>query len=228
MVEIKCDYCKSMCFKRKCDIEAIQSGKKKNLFCSKQCFYKHKNRKTTVSCANCNRNFEKINNQIKKTKNNFCSQSCAAKFNNKLYPKRTRNSVKRLCPVCLGLTKNKNSITCSVGCSIQHRWNLKKIEIESSGIIYPKGMYYGSDLAKKYIAELNGNSCSICGITNTWNNKSLVLVLDHINGVPDDWHIENLRLVCPNCDSQLPTFKNKNKGNGRPKSLRFKSSESEN
>ena len=27
--------------------------------------------------------------------------------------------------------------------------------------------------------------------------------------------ISNLRLVCPNCDSQLPTYKNRNKGNGR-------------
>jgi hypothetical protein len=26
---------------------------------------------------------------------------------------------------------------------------------------------------------------------------------------------ENLRLICPNCDSQLPTFKMRNRGRGR-------------
>ncbi|BBH17026.1 hypothetical protein Back2_13130 [Nocardioides baekrokdamisoli] len=28
-------------------------------------------------------------------------------------------------------------------------------------------------------------------------------------------HRDNLRLVCPNCDSQLPTFKARNRGQGR-------------
>lgn len=43
----------------------------------------------------------------------------------------------------------------------------------------------------------------------------LALVLDHIDGNPDNNHRDNLRLVCPNCDSQLPTFKSRNRGNGR-------------
>jgi hypothetical protein len=47
--------------------------------------------------------------------------------------------------------------------------------------------------------------CAICGI-NEWQGQPLVLRLDHINGVPNDHRLENLRLVCPNCDSQLPTF----------------------
>jgi hypothetical protein len=31
------------------------------------------------------------------------------------------------------------------------------------------------------------------------------LVLDHINGVPDDNRLENLRVVCPNCAATLDT-----------------------
>lgn len=50
------------------------------------------------------------------------------------------------------------------------------------------------------------NKCSICGLDGMWNGKKLVMRLDHINGVNDDNRIDNLRMVCPNCDSQLETF----------------------
>lgn len=57
------------------------------------------------------------------------------------------------------------------------------------------------------------NKCSICGLLPFWNNKELVLILDHINGINNDNRLKNLRLVCPNCDSQLDTFTGKNKNN---------------
>jgi 5-methylcytosine-specific restriction endonuclease McrA len=37
-----------------------------------------------------------------------------------------------------------------------------------------------------------------------------VLVLDHVNGAKHDWRLENLRLLCPNCNSQTPTFCGRN------------------
>ena len=52
--------------------------------------------------------------------------------------------------------------------------------------------------------------CAICGRGPEWRSMRLVLVLDHINGVNNDNRIENLRLVCPNCNSQLPTFSGRN------------------
>ena len=56
---------------------------------------------------------------------------------------------------------------------------------------------------------LKGNyskyQCAICGIS-TWNGQELTLRLDHINGDNKDDRLENLRWVCPNCDSQLDTF----------------------
>lgn len=44
---------------------------------------------------------------------------------------------------------------------------------------------------------------------------TLEFVLDHIDGDATNNTRENLRMVCPNCDSQLPTFKSKNRGKGR-------------
>jgi hypothetical protein len=43
----------------------------------------------------------------------------------------------------------------------------------------------------------------------------LAFVLDHLDGDATNNARDNVRLVCPNCDSQLPTFKSRNRGNGR-------------
>lgn len=48
--------------------------------------------------------------------------------------------------------------------------------------------------------------CAFCGNIGIWNNKELVLQLDHINGNHKDNRIENLRFLCPNCHSQTETF----------------------
>jgi 5-methylcytosine-specific restriction endonuclease McrA len=48
--------------------------------------------------------------------------------------------------------------------------------------------------------------CEICEQEPLWKGKKLVLVLDHRNGYSTDHRIENLRFLCPNCNSQQPTF----------------------
>jgi|TARA_Y100000034_G_scaffold47095_1_gene57989 hypothetical protein len=69
-------------------------------------------------------------------------------------------------------------------------------------------------IIKKYLLEINGCKCEICGGTE-WQGNPMPLVLDHINGNSTDNNLSNLRLVCGNCDMQLPTYKSKNIGNGR-------------
>lgn len=70
---------------------------------------------------------------------------------------------------------------------------------------------------KKYFLKEQDFKCNICELPNIWNGKTLVFVLDHINGNADDNTRTNLRLICPNCDSQLDTFKSKNKNSARAK-----------
>ncbi len=57
------------------------------------------------------------------------------------------------------------------------------------------------------------NECCLCGNNGMWNNKSLVLHLDHIDGDKRNNTLINLRILCPNCHSQTETFGVKNKKN---------------
>ena len=70
---------------------------------------------------------------------------------------------------------------------------------------------------KRHILKEQNNCCEICENKNEWNGKPIVLILDHINGDASNNRRENLRLICPNCDSQLDTFKSKNRNSARKK-----------
>ena len=56
-----------------------------------------------------------------------------------------------------------------------------------------------------YEAGLKQPRCELCGQSEIWNGRPMSLILDHINGVWNDNRLENLRIVCPNCNATLET-----------------------
>lgn len=63
-------------------------------------------------------------------------------------------------------------------------------------------------------AGLLENRCEECGISE-WLGEPLTVQIDHINGVHDDYRLENLRMLCPNCHSQTETYGRLNRGRRR-------------
>lgn len=79
-------------------------------------------------------------------------------------------------------------------------------------ILVENSSYSRGNLKKRILSEnIIQYICIICGIGPKWMDKPMPLILDHINGVNNDNRLDNLRFVCSNCDSQLPTYKSKNK-----------------
>jgi len=71
--------------------------------------------------------------------------------------------------------------------------------------------YSTNKLKQRLFSEgIKEKVCEGCGIVE-WNNKPIVLQLDHINGNSHDHRLENLRVLCPNCHSQTDTWCGKNK-----------------
>lgn len=58
---------------------------------------------------------------------------------------------------------------------------------------------------KLYKEGLKERKCEKCGQGEIWKGKKMSLILDHINGINNDNRIENLRIVCPNCNGTLET-----------------------
>lgn len=89
--------------------------------------------------------------------------------------------------------------------------SINKVSIPLSEILIENSSYSRNLLKKRLIKNnLLKPKCDICGLEPFWNNEKLVLVLDHINGIHNDNKIENLRLLCPNCNSQTDTFAGRN------------------
>jgi 5-methylcytosine-specific restriction endonuclease McrA len=89
---------------------------------------------------------------------------------------------------------------------VKETWNKKLLDDDYDTLSFGR-------LRRRIILEQNGK-CNHCGI-DKWNDKPIVLELEHIDGNHSNNERENLEAICPNCHSQTDTWRGKNKTNKR-------------
>lgn len=96
------------------------------------------------------------------------------------------------------------------------RKNRSKMNL--SEILIQNSTYNTTDLKNRLYDEgLKERICEKCGQNENWHGEHMSLILDHKNGVNDDHRLENLQIVCPNCNATLPTHCGKNVGKSKYK-----------
>jgi hypothetical protein len=145
-------------------------------------------------CKECNETIP-----YEKRANKYCSLNC---FN---LPRK----VTAKCQSCNKPVRYNGNKFCSNACQVEAEWSRKVKDAEASGKAPDQ-----QRAAKKLVERMRGHSCEICR-GSEWMQQPMPLILDHIDGNSRNWDLSNLRLVCGNCDMQLPTYKSKNRGKGR-------------
>jgi HNH endonuclease len=83
---------------------------------------------------------------------------------------------------------------------------ISKVKIPLEEILINGSSYGRTHLKERLYKEgIKKRICEECGQTEIWNGRKISLILDHINGVNNDNRLENLRIVCPNCNASLDT-----------------------
>lgn len=140
----------------------------------------------------------------------FCSKSCAATYNNTKAPKRKRRVY--VCKRCAAEILGSGKTYCSADCQrlakrdvVVNAW----LAGEDSGL---STIGTVKDSIKEWLRETRGNFCVLCGWDKVNPTTGKVpVVADHIDGNWKHNRPENLRLICPSCDSLQPTYKALNK-----------------
>lgn len=164
-------------------------------------------------CLFCHKKF-----LYEQRRNKFCSRSCAASFNNKGVKRHGESLKERYCEICKKQLKTNFSICCSSKCyneKVSRDWIKSWINGERDGACGGKYQKVAKQVRNWLIKKQDGK-CSICGMSE-WMGGKVPLVLDHIDGNALNNTPGNLRIICRNCDGQLPTYCGRNMGKGKRK-----------
>lgn len=144
----------------------------------------------------------------KDTKNpKFCSRSCSVSNNNKGIRRHGKEPTRSNCLFCKQEIINKKF--CCLSCQKKYQW-----EVDRKRFWCNDQHTFVSSKIKKFILDEREYKCESCENTY-WLDQKIPLELEHIDGNSENNDPSNLKLLCPNCHALTPTYKAKNKGNGR-------------
>lgn len=92
---------------------------------------------------------------------------------------------------------------CGNKCQLEYQNKVKLEEWFNGSYSNKKGI--PPKVAQDWIREQQEGKCLHCGISD-WNGKPITLQFDHIDGNRANNTPENIRMLCPNCHSQTPTY----------------------
>ena len=147
----------------------------------------------------------------------YCSRSCAAKVNNSRHPKRAAKALSQ-CVDCGATVSSRRTRRCN-GCHllcIKYK-SAERVQQWLDGSWSGGGAYILSDTVRRYLLEKSDYKCQACSFSafHPIDGKS-ILEINHVNGDGTDHRPENLQVLCPNCHALTPTYRGRNRGNGRP------------
>lgn len=150
----------------------------------------------------------------KTTNPKFCSRSCAVKTNNRLHPKRASSRVKnRCCLYCGDILVRRQEKYCNA--SHQQTYQREIILKDWLDGGNPQGTEL-PDVIRDFLLKESYYRCTQCGWSGTNPvTRRTTLNIDHEDGDSTNNLRSNLRVLCPNCHSQTPTYGALNKGSGR-------------
>ncbi len=122
------------------------------------------------------------------------------------------------CVNCSNPTKRKSYKYCSNKCQADFQYKRFIEKWRVGAIDGNKGQQFPqlSNHLKRFLMEKFGSKCCLCDWAKTHPiTKRIPLEINHIDGNASNNEENNLQLLCPNCHSLTPNFRNLNKGNGR-------------
>lgn len=158
-----------------------------------------------LRCETCNKFHKSIY-----ASGRFCNNICARGFSRR---GTGRHSFKEFnCKSCgrisKGFTGNSALLFCSRPCHQAYNFTQRY----NKWINGEPAVWARTGGVRVAVIKRDGYICRDCGISE-WHEKPIALEVDHIDGNCRNNRADNLRLLCPNCHSQTPTFGSKNRGN---------------
>lgn len=105
------------------------------------------------------------------------------------------------CKYCNKILEKNQNVYCDTTCYQTYRFENEYLPA------FFEGKLVENKTIKKVLIRLFDEECKECHQGPVWEDKPLVLEVDHIDGNSDNCMPNNLRLLCPNCHSQQETTK---------------------